>query len=121
MDAADFYSQFCDNVEKMNKNIKKKSKNEKTTKEPTANVQQRTFDTVNAVRQHLEEHKKNAISIRDELCEKFGKDEGQRIYRFLKELAIEAANAAGADLDTAIPGVLFTPGGGVFTCIGGRK
>lgn len=128
MDAADFYEHFCDTVDSLHKSIKKTTKNNKPAKESnksekaeTRHVEQRSFDNVNSVMQHLEENKKSAISVRDELCEKFGKDEGQKIYRFLKQLATRASEHAGAEMGTAISGILFTPGGGVFTCIGSRR
>lgn len=113
MDMSDFY-----------KNISKKFDSTFHDKQGKSGVSEkmetRTFSNVDDVMDHMRENKERVFSVRDELCEEFGEEQGRQMYRFLRKLARKAAAIAGMS-DDAIPGVLFTPGGGTFTCIGSRK
>jgi hypothetical protein len=113
MDMSDFYK----NIDKQrdNKFCKKSNKREATTL-----PESRTFNDVDSVMEHMRENKSRVFSVRDEICDKFGEEEGRKIYRFLRKIAQNAANAAGMG-DGAINGILFTPGGGTFTSIGAKK
>lgn len=112
MDTADFYK----SIDKQFDN-KFNSKNKSSSKKDT---QAQPFDDVDAAVNHIREHKSNIFSVRDEICAKFGKKRGRKIYKFLRKIAKRTAQTTTGEA-TSLSGILFTPGGGSFTAIAVKR